>query len=244
MPLWGAKPRKKTTCTWMDIRRVPVMLEAHVMVCGYRMQMQAHHFRNLPLPSGQLAGNDFFQHARAARRTKKFQFSTGANLGGFGLLRNVGKSISEMVGQAGVFPATYPNGAKMALGRPTGNCPVYHAQCIPPPPLLPAVLTHPWPALSPHWPHSAVHNLCTDGPHHTLTDLCATYTTQARPWQTCPSRQWTVCAAASRNGIRPQCSVGSCWRLSNVRDGLADNIPQGGNGAKQNGGEGRNGGGG
>ena len=44
-----------------------------------------------------------------------------ANLGGFGLLRNVGKSIFEIVGQAGVFPVIFPYGAKMALGWPTGE---------------------------------------------------------------------------------------------------------------------------
>ena len=38
------------------------------------------------------------------------------DLDGFGLRR---KSVFEIMGQAGVFPATYPNGAKMALGRPT-----------------------------------------------------------------------------------------------------------------------------
>ena len=37
------------------------------------------------------------------------------------LLRNGGKSVFEMIGQARVFPAINPNGAKMALGRPTGG---------------------------------------------------------------------------------------------------------------------------
>ena len=49
-------------------------------------------------------------------RKKGFPFSRGANLGGFGLFRNGGKGIFEIMGQAGVFPAIYPNGAKMALG--------------------------------------------------------------------------------------------------------------------------------
>ena len=47
--------------------------------------------------------------SRAARRAKKFPLSPGANLGGFGLLRNGGKSIFEIMGQTGVFPAIYPN---------------------------------------------------------------------------------------------------------------------------------------
>ena len=40
-------------------------------------------------------------------------FSLGANLGGFGLLRNGGKHIFDIVCQAGVFPAIYPNSAEM-----------------------------------------------------------------------------------------------------------------------------------
>ena len=37
--------------------------------------------------AGQLPGTDFF-NARAAQRAKMFRFLPGANLGGFGLLRN------------------------------------------------------------------------------------------------------------------------------------------------------------
>ena len=58
-------------------------------------------------------------YACAARRANKFPFSPGANLGGCGLLQNARKSIFEIMGQAGVRPAMYPNGAKMALGWPT-----------------------------------------------------------------------------------------------------------------------------
>ena len=47
---------------------------------------------------------------------KKFPFSPGANLGGFGLLENGEESTFEIMGQGGVFPAIYPHGAKTALG--------------------------------------------------------------------------------------------------------------------------------
>ena len=47
---------------------------------------------------------------RAARRTKIFVFSLGTNLGGFGVLKNREKSSFEIMGQAGGFPTTYPNG--------------------------------------------------------------------------------------------------------------------------------------
>ena len=36
-------------------------------------------------------------------------------------LRNGGKGIFEMMGQAGVFPAINPNSAKLALGWPTSK---------------------------------------------------------------------------------------------------------------------------
>ena len=49
----------------------------------------------LAVPSGR---KRFFQHARK----KKSPFSPGANLGGFGLLRNGGKHMFEIMGQAGV----------------------------------------------------------------------------------------------------------------------------------------------
>ena len=80
--------------------------------------------------AGQLAGTVFF-NTRAARHTKKFHFSPKANLGGFGLLRNVGKSVFEIMGQAGVFPAMYPNCAKMALGWPTGGDHTLHLSMKP-----------------------------------------------------------------------------------------------------------------
>ena len=48
---------------------------------------------------------------------KKFPFSPGVHLGGFGLLRNGGKCMLEIMGQAGVFPRytqKCPNGTWMA----------------------------------------------------------------------------------------------------------------------------------
>ena len=68
-----------------------------------------------------LARTFLFQHACMARRANKSTFSHGGNLCGFGLLRNGGKSVFEIMGQAGVFPAIYPNSAKMAFGWPTGQ---------------------------------------------------------------------------------------------------------------------------
>ena len=64
----------------------------------------------------------FFFNTRARRDMQnKFPFSAGENLGGFGLLRNGGKHMFEIMVQAGVFPAIYANSAKMALGWPTGR---------------------------------------------------------------------------------------------------------------------------
>ena len=50
---------------------------------------------------------------------KEVPFLSGANLGGSGLLKDGGKSIFEIMGQAGVFHVIYPNSAKMAIGWPT-----------------------------------------------------------------------------------------------------------------------------
>ena len=61
-----------------------------------------------------LAGIDFFNTHAGRGAQKKLPFSPGANLGGFGLLRNGGNRMFEIMGQAGVFPAIYPNSAKMA----------------------------------------------------------------------------------------------------------------------------------
>ena len=44
--------------------------------------------------------------AHGALRKNSFPFSPGANLGGFGLLRNGGKHMFAIMGQAGVFPAS------------------------------------------------------------------------------------------------------------------------------------------
>ena len=52
---------------------------------------------------------------------KMFPFSPGAKLGAFGVLKNGGKNIIEIMGQAGVFPVIYPTSAKVALGWPTGR---------------------------------------------------------------------------------------------------------------------------
>ena len=70
---------------------------------------------------GQVAGRDFFNTRVRCDAHQKSPFSPGANLGGFGLLRNGGKGVFEIMGQAGVLPAMYPNSAKMALGWPSGR---------------------------------------------------------------------------------------------------------------------------
>ena len=49
-------------------------------------------------------------------KKKKFLFSPRLDLGGIGLLKNVGKDGFEILGQTGVFPLTYPDLARMALG--------------------------------------------------------------------------------------------------------------------------------
>ena len=68
-------------------------------------------------------GTLFFSPLRTplTRAQKKSPLSPRANLGGFGLLRNAAKHMFEIMGQAGVFPAMYPNSAKMALGWPSGR---------------------------------------------------------------------------------------------------------------------------
>ena len=58
---------------------------------------------------GQVAGSGFFNTRVRRDAQKKPPFSPGANLGGFGLLRNGGKRMFEIMGQAGVFPAMYPS---------------------------------------------------------------------------------------------------------------------------------------
>ena len=64
----------------------------------------------------------FFFNMHARRDTQnKFPFSPGANLGGFGLLKNGGNCMFQIMVQGGVFPMTYPNSAKMALGWLTGR---------------------------------------------------------------------------------------------------------------------------
>ena len=55
-----------------------------------------------------IGGNDFFNTRTRRDMQKSFIFLPGANLGGFGLLRNVGKSTFESMGQAGVFPELWP----------------------------------------------------------------------------------------------------------------------------------------
>ena len=70
---------------------------------------------------GQVAGRDFFNTRVRCDAHQKSPFSPGANLGGFGLLRNGGKGVFEIMGQAGVLPAMYPNSAKRALGWPSGR---------------------------------------------------------------------------------------------------------------------------
>ena len=60
--------------------------------------------------------NSFCPGARAARRAKKFPFRPGIDLGGIGMLKNVGKDGFQILGQTGVPPVTYPDLAGMALG--------------------------------------------------------------------------------------------------------------------------------
>ena len=50
--------------------------------------------------------------------TKMFPFLPGANVGGFGLLKNGGESTLEIMDQAGAVPAIYLNGAETTLGPP------------------------------------------------------------------------------------------------------------------------------
>ena len=57
--------------------------------------------------AGHLAGPDFFNTHLRRGAHKSLCFSPGANLGGFGLLRNGGKRALAILGQAGVFPAIY-----------------------------------------------------------------------------------------------------------------------------------------
>ena len=54
--------------------------------------------------------------ARAARRAKKLPFSPGIDLGGIGMLKNVGKHGFEILGQSGVPSVTHQDLAGMALG--------------------------------------------------------------------------------------------------------------------------------
>ena len=68
---------------------------------------------------GQLAGTDFFNTRGRRDAHKKFPFLPGANSDGFGLLRNGGKHMFEITGQGWVFPAIYPNSAKMVVGWAT-----------------------------------------------------------------------------------------------------------------------------
>ena len=70
--------------------------------------------------ASQLAGSDFFNTGRQHDAQQKCLFSAGLKLGGFGFLENAQKSVFEFMGPAGVFPAMYPNSAKMAFGWPRG----------------------------------------------------------------------------------------------------------------------------
>ena len=58
---------------------------------------------------GQVAGSGFFSTRVRHDTQKKSPFSPAANLGGFGLLRNRGKRMFQIMGQAGVFSAMNPN---------------------------------------------------------------------------------------------------------------------------------------
>ena len=50
-----------------------------------------------------IGGNRFFQYTR-----KKVSFFAGSESGCIRLVRNVGKSAFEIMGQAGVFPESWP----------------------------------------------------------------------------------------------------------------------------------------